>query len=367
VARGKWLDVGQDGQSTAQSFSIRVVARFRPGARGSNDLAVPLHQRLKFRKKGENISLKEKEPESFLDAFLLGHVMRDPVRLPSSGKVSDRIIIERHLNSTTGATGAKGGGGGLDPFDGTPLAANQLVPVPELKSEIDAWQLRQRGKRDGGGGGVGGRISAPRMSREAVTAMAAAGGELTPDIMEALVEADRLRQALKAAEAAADDTRQGGGEGGVGAPEWATGGAFGADGDQDAAAVAAAEQLNAVNALAIEDGSGDGLIFPGEGGDGEAGGGGGDNAAESKGEGEGEEGGAGETLDERAGGREKRSVRVLSLHPSRATLHVGGQGLRSFYLTRVLNADCGQEEAYREAAQVSRGEGGGGRGVIGIG
>ena len=259
VARGKWLDVGQDGQSTAQSFSIRVVARFRPGVRGSNDLAVPLHQRLKFRKKGENISLKEKEPESFMDALLLGHVMRDPVRLPSSGKVSDRVIIERHLNTTMGAKGTKGGGGGVDPFDGTPLAVNQLVPVPELKSEIDAWQLRQRGKRGGGVGGVGGRSKAPRMSREAVTAMAAAGGELTPDIMEALVEADRLRQALKAAEAAADDTRQG--EGGGGAPEWASGEAFGADGDQGVAAVAAAGQLNAVDALAIEGGSGDGLMF----------------------------------------------------------------------------------------------------------
>ena len=66
-------------------------------------------------------------PEHFLDA-LMSCMMSDPVRLPISKQVVDRVTIERHLmNSKT------------DPFIRVPLDVSQLEPLPELRDEIERW------------------------------------------------------------------------------------------------------------------------------------------------------------------------------------------------------------------------------------
>lgn len=58
----------------------------------------------------------ENVPEEFLDP-LCYEIMKEPVLLPTSKKVMDKIIIVKHLlNDKT------------DPFNRLPLEENQLIP-----------------------------------------------------------------------------------------------------------------------------------------------------------------------------------------------------------------------------------------------
>ncbi|GAB5033245.1 ubiquitin conjugation factor e4 b [Nannochloropsis oceanica] len=71
-------------------------------------------------------------PDEFLDP-LLCVLMKDPVRLPTSGSVMDRGSIEQHLlNQPT------------DPLSRQPLSVEQLEPLPELKEKIEKWVEEQR-------------------------------------------------------------------------------------------------------------------------------------------------------------------------------------------------------------------------------
>jgi ubiquitin conjugation factor E4 B len=81
----------------------------------------------------------EGAPEEFLDP-ILAEVMRDPVRLPTSGKIVDRATITRVLLTDP-----------FDPFSRAPLTAEQLEPVPELKSRLEAWKREQREAKRAGG------------------------------------------------------------------------------------------------------------------------------------------------------------------------------------------------------------------------
>jgi len=74
-------------------------------------------------------------PDEFLDP-IMATLMREPVRLPTSGVVVDKHIIVRHLRSDP-----------MDPFNRKYLTSDMLVPEPELKARIDAFvadRLRQR-------------------------------------------------------------------------------------------------------------------------------------------------------------------------------------------------------------------------------
>ena len=74
----------------------------------------------------------EKVPPQYLDPCL-GHVMRDPVRLPSSGAVVDRKVAVEYLTKF-----------GKDLMDGTPLTnSNQLTSMDELRAEIDEWRAKR--------------------------------------------------------------------------------------------------------------------------------------------------------------------------------------------------------------------------------
>jgi ubiquitin conjugation factor E4 B len=71
--------------------------------------------------------LVQDAPEKFLDP-ILDTLMRDPVILPTSGKVVDRSTISQHLlNDQT------------DPFNRKVLSIDMVIPDVELKKEIDAW------------------------------------------------------------------------------------------------------------------------------------------------------------------------------------------------------------------------------------
>jgi hypothetical protein len=71
-------------------------------------------------------------PEEFQDP-LLATLMRDPVKLPSSGQIIDRGTIIQHLLSDQ-----------IDPFNRAPLTEDMLIPVPELKERIDAWVAERK-------------------------------------------------------------------------------------------------------------------------------------------------------------------------------------------------------------------------------
>jgi hypothetical protein len=77
--------------------------------------------------------LAERAPEEYVDPFV-ATLMRDPVRLPSSGAVCDRSSIERHLAEE-----------GRDPFNREPLTIEEVEPLPGLREEIAAWIVEQGG------------------------------------------------------------------------------------------------------------------------------------------------------------------------------------------------------------------------------
>ncbi|CAH8545764.1 unnamed protein product [Schistosoma turkestanicum] len=83
--------------------------------------------------KAENVIKAEEEldfddaPDEFIDP-IMGCLMEDPVRLPTSGHIVDRKTIYRHLlNDST------------DPFNRQPLTMPQVEPQDQLRSTIRAW------------------------------------------------------------------------------------------------------------------------------------------------------------------------------------------------------------------------------------
>ncbi|KAM3183330.1 hypothetical protein ACTXT7_010560 [Hymenolepis weldensis] len=79
-------------------------------------------------------------PEDFCDP-IMGEIMEDPVRLPTSNKILDRKTIYRHLLSDP-----------KDPFNRQPLEMSMVIPEIELKEKIQAWMTAKRAERSQGGG-----------------------------------------------------------------------------------------------------------------------------------------------------------------------------------------------------------------------
>jgi len=193
-ARHKWAQAPvqastDDGTAPvlppSTDFKIQVASRFRPGERKKSAILLPLHQRLRLlRKQRGQATIGKSLPAEFIDP-LMGGVMSDPVKLPSSGKVSERKIILAHLKSAR-----------TDPFDGTPLTPAQLLPCEELTTQLEEWRAaKQQAFHDDTSGTDDFRVAAD--DTKALTEM---GGDITPEILQALLEADRLETDLKLAE-----------------------------------------------------------------------------------------------------------------------------------------------------------------------
>lgn len=75
--------------------------------------------------------LKEEEyddiPDEFIDPISCT-LMKDPVLLPTSGKIVDRAVIHRHLLTVSN-----------DPFTRAHLTEDMLVPQSQLKTKIQDW------------------------------------------------------------------------------------------------------------------------------------------------------------------------------------------------------------------------------------
>lgn len=63
---------------------------------------------------------------------LLIQFMKDPVLLPTSGNVVDRMYIHKHLLNDE-----------RDPFNRKPLKIAELQDIPDLKKEIEEWKRRR--------------------------------------------------------------------------------------------------------------------------------------------------------------------------------------------------------------------------------
>lgn len=74
-------------------------------------------------------------PEEFLDP-IMGTLMRDPVKLPTSGNIVDKAIISRHILSDQ-----------MDPFNRQPLTLDMVIPQDDLREKIQSWIAEQKAKK----------------------------------------------------------------------------------------------------------------------------------------------------------------------------------------------------------------------------
>ncbi|XP_035212964.1 ubiquitin conjugation factor E4 A-like [Stegodyphus dumicola] len=83
-------------------------------------------------KQQQDDELMSGAPEEFLDP-IMNTLMKDPVRLPSSGVTVDRATIARHLLSDQ-----------TDPFNRSPLTMDMVIPDEEMKNKMDKWFKERR-------------------------------------------------------------------------------------------------------------------------------------------------------------------------------------------------------------------------------
>ena len=79
----------------------------------------------------ENIIDYDDAPDEYLDP-ITADIMEDPVKLPSSGQIVDRFVIEQHILSDP-----------KDPFNRSPLDKSMLIPLPDLKAKIEEYKNKK--------------------------------------------------------------------------------------------------------------------------------------------------------------------------------------------------------------------------------
>ncbi|XP_065193245.1 ubiquitin conjugation factor E4 A-like [Sycon ciliatum] len=123
--------VPKDGRSYSQSLLSQ--ARSVLGTLNEQDLLgewFDLSQRiLEEEERNQSVDQNDSEaPAEFLDP-IMSCVMSDPVRLPTSGNVVDRVTIMRHLLTDQS-----------DPFNRSPLTPDMLEALPDLRRRIEEWK-----------------------------------------------------------------------------------------------------------------------------------------------------------------------------------------------------------------------------------
>lgn len=132
VFRNKWNETS----SNNMNFKIGIVSRFRPGRRNDSQIALPLHQFLKVKRHNMSedktkILIGEADPEEYLDPFMKT-LMRDPVKLLSSGQIVDRSTAVHCILRNR-----------KDPFNNQLLTNEMLEPCTELAKDILQWRLKK--------------------------------------------------------------------------------------------------------------------------------------------------------------------------------------------------------------------------------
>lgn len=203
--RNKWSnDNNGSSEMYGQEYKIKVANRFRPGVIQSDKVCLPLHQFLKVKrhqkaqqesteqaKSDSELLVGEHDPEEFVDP-LLGTLMKDPVLLTTSNKIVDRSVAVQCILR-----------GGRDPFNSERLTMSMLVPQPELALRIQEF----RQKKQQWDVSLGVSELKPLVDGAAVDA----------DLLEALIEVERINQAARKAETeATKDAHEGAGDLAVG-------------------------------------------------------------------------------------------------------------------------------------------------------
>lgn len=121
---------GRSYSAATYRSAVEIVSRLGLRTEKTLKLFSEFAERVQLRsdeKKTADVALDD-APDEYLDP-IMSEIMKDPVRLPS-GNIVDRSVISRHLLSDPS-----------DPFTRAPLSVEDLVPVPELKEEIQGWLL----------------------------------------------------------------------------------------------------------------------------------------------------------------------------------------------------------------------------------
>ncbi|GBM80653.1 Ubiquitin conjugation factor E4 A [Araneus ventricosus] len=127
--------VSRDGRSyTSELFPLAqvVLNKIGQGVLASQLEVIASKVHLLAVKQQQDDELLFGAPDEFLDP-IMNTVMKDPVKLPSSGVTVDRATIARHLLSDQ-----------TDPFNRSPLTMDMVVPDEELKSRMQKWFEERR-------------------------------------------------------------------------------------------------------------------------------------------------------------------------------------------------------------------------------
>lgn len=129
--------VGLDGRSYRKELipkAVGIASRKKlPLGRGELQSVMEIAQAAERAVEEENEEEAElgDVPDEFLDP-IMSSLMRNPVRLPTSGNIMDRAVISRILLSDK-----------VDPFNRKLLTEDMLIEEPELKARIETY-IRQR-------------------------------------------------------------------------------------------------------------------------------------------------------------------------------------------------------------------------------
>ena len=211
-ARKKWNVENSAAAVAALSsqFKIKVSVRFRPAEKvaTTEKVSLPLHQLLQLKRraaKNQKLKLQSGDtcltnkinfggrravPEHLLDA-MTSRIMLEPRRLPSSGRVMDLRVLTKMLARDQ-----------HDPFDGTPLLLKDLMLCPKLEKEIKEF-FRVEANEKGVGEGGRSEINSSSLNNvpiDAIQKLAESGEEMSPEILEMLMEAEALAMQSKRAE-----------------------------------------------------------------------------------------------------------------------------------------------------------------------
>ena len=322
-SRKKWMHANGyfDANEEEGQFKITVATRFRPGERSKSRLSLPLHQFLKMRRLAKNGTMpilgeKTKVPDRFKDNFT-GVLMHSPVQLPSSRKFMDRKVLRNSLRVDP-----------HDPFDGSPLSPSKVIECPELKQEIQQHVKQINGLSQDD--------KDMKVSMAAVQTMAETDGEtLTSDMVEALMDAERLERAIEKAERKSKEAHRN------------TNSQLGANVDaviNEAAAITTQYNdlgNNGVNDTEMGQNDGDSVRDVGLSNDAQSDGAKLPSATSSSGKGDGIN----------AFQRKKDQARVISVLPNRINMYVPGAGVRPFTFTRCFDEKTSQAELYLETGR----------------
>lgn len=233
--------------------------------------------------------------------------MTDPVKLPSSGRVCDRKIVEAELRLR----------GSKDPFDGSPLEISMLQPQEELRVKVAAWRVERR--KDATDGGEKHKLG----EDEVQELLAQLGGDLDPEVVAAVLEAERLRAASRSALRGATAGERRGRNHNSGND----------DEDQDDLEQDAGNQEEIPPTASVGDAMRDMPLAGAR-----------SLAAPTA-----------EAFEEELGDAPKREgPRVLAISPpTRIAMYQPGVGVRPFVFTRVFDEGCAQEDVYEQACRGS--------------